>query len=422
MKILLIDIIYVLGCGVSRKKVYRLVIVPFLISVNYTVTAFGIGRWGEMFTYIVSIFIITCFCYCVSVKRGILVATLSIFAIGTLEGVMDLTVGILLGKFNIFNKYVIQTVSDILIALFLFFVIRKSLSHMRGCLNYLKPSHGVYFVFVLVVNLWTMVGLYQMVKTDVIRESVRQRFLVIMFLTGISTLLQVTILMYLSGYHYLFREKELLIKDYLEQQEEYYKYLEKKEADMRKFQHDIRSHLGMLQVLSQQGKNLEMKLYLEQICGKINKIRSDFHTGSIIVDTILNYYASLCYEKKILFSVKASFLKQEKIEDYDICVIFSNLLRNAVEAAQNATEKEISMEVWYDQEAVYIIEENTFAKKPVVAGTRWLSAKREYRHSGYGLGSIQECVDKYQGSFDYGIEKDKFYAMIVLYLEQGESW
>ena len=181
---------------------------------------------------------------------------------------------------------------------------------MQGCLNYMKFSHGLYYVFVLTVNLLTMVGLYAMVETEAIKQTVRQRFLIILILAGISALFQIAVIVYLAGYRYLSKEKEILISEYLEQQNQHYHYLEKKEGELRRFQHDIRDHLGMLQLLSEQGRNLELKEYLEQICGKMNKLTSDIHTGNSVVDAILNYYVSLCQEKEIILSVKAHFPRE----------------------------------------------------------------------------------------------------------------
>lgn len=420
-KVLFFDIIYVSGYGVLRsKQPCRWMIVPIIIMANSLLITSGIGAWGEMITYFLSVYIITCFCYWIDIKRGVMAATLSIFMIGTLETVLDMIVGVLFGKICVLNDYLVQIISDICIALFLFFVIRKILQRMQGCLNYMKFSHGLYYVFVLTVNLLTMVGLYAMVETEAIKQTVRQRFLIILILAGISALFQIAVIVYLAGYRYLSKEKEILISEYLEQQNQHYHYLEKKEGELRRFQHDIRDHLGMLQLLSEQGRNLELKEYLEQICGKMNKLTSDIHTGNSVVDAILNYYVSLCQEKEIILSVKAHFPRETQIEEYDICTIFSNLLRNAVEAAQCSIEKEVNVEVWYDREAIYITIKNTFADKPVLDGKKWLSAKREYKHPGYGLFNIRECVDKYCGCFDYDIVDREFHAMVILYLEQRD--
>lgn len=421
LKLIDFDVIYSSGYGlVRRNNWYRWIAVIPLIIMNYKLTVSGISVWRELICYFFCIYIITYLCYQVTISRGVLIATFSIFVVGIVEAVAAKIIFTLFHTVGNQNETVARMVVYVCVTLLFVLGIRKIMKRMPGCLNYMKFTQGLYYIFVLAINLFAMVGLLNVIDLVDIRKAIRQRFLFAFIMIGFATLLQVTVLVYLSGYHYLAQEKELLVKEYLEQQNQHYHYLEKKEGELRRFQHDIRDHLGMLQLLSEQGRNLELKEYLEQICGKMNKLTSDIHTGNSVVDAILNYYVSLCQEKEIILSVKAHFPRETQIEEYDICTIFSNLLRNAVEAAQCSIEKEVNVEVWYDREAIYITIKNTFADKPVLDGKKWLSAKREYKHPGYGLFNIRECVDKYCGCFDYDIVDREFHAMVILYLEQRD--
>ena len=79
-----------------------------------------------------------------------------------------------------------------------------------------------------------------------------------------------------------------------------------------------------------------------------------------IVDAILNKYAAECEEKNIALSAKGYMPQECGISSFDLCVIFSNLLSNAIEAAENCAEKRVCLELRHEEGNFMLCIKNTY--------------------------------------------------------------
>ena len=86
----------------------------------------------------------------------------------------------------------------------------------------------------------------------------------------------------------MYKEKELIIKQYLEEQVKQYEYLNEREKETKKFRHDIRGHLYFLNKLKQEGKDQEFEQYFQDIIGKMDSLDNSINVGNDIVNAVLN--------------------------------------------------------------------------------------------------------------------------------------
>ncbi|MFQ6930970.1 MAG: hypothetical protein ACLRR3_07870 [Eubacterium sp.] len=71
-------------------------------------------------------------------------------------------------------------------------------------------------------------------------------YIIIYLLVSIGLIIQIVSTVALIISRNIHRENEMLAKKYLEEQKNYYEYLEQREVETKKFRHDIRNHLYLL--------------------------------------------------------------------------------------------------------------------------------------------------------------------------------
>ena len=89
--------------------------------------------------------------------------------------------------------------------------------------------------------------------------------------------------------------------------------------------------------------------------------------------------------------------REKAISDYDLCILISNILKNALEANENGGHIEIA--TWPFNQNLCILQSNTTDYPLNYEGGRLVSRKKERDH-GFGMRNIQMIIDKYDGSFE----------------------
>lgn len=129
------------------------------------------------------------------------------------------------------------------------------------------------------------------------------------------------------------QERELETKMYLKEQQNYYEYLEEREKNTKKFRHDVRNHLELLTKLINSKQYEEVNDYLEKINIKIDELGNAVSIGNGIAEAIVNKYYYQAIDSGVKMKVSGVLPAECRIDAYDLCTIFSNILSNAIEAA-----------------------------------------------------------------------------------------
>ena len=123
-------------------------------------------------------------------------------------------------------------------------------------------------------------------------------------------------------------------------------------------------------------------------------------------------------KKKIRFTIQADALTLGDMEDRETCSLFSNLLDNAVEAADRVEEGDrwITVKMRKAGDMIFIELSNSMTGRPSVKDNRLVTTKREGTGHGLGLKSAERVVEKYGGSLvcEYG---DGVFTVLVSFLE-----
>ncbi len=214
-----------------------------------------------------------------------------------------------------------------------------------------------------------------------------------------------------------YKEQCEMNEKYMEAQEEHFRQLMEQDEKMRKFRHDMNSHIHMMKYFCENDKQQELKEYLARLTEEstVEEVRS--YTGNQSVDAILSPLIHRAKEKQIALKIKGELSEETKVSAYDLCTILSNLLRNAIEACEKVPpKKQRNIEVIlgsYNRQ-LYFQVGNTVADTPVIGNHRLETSKEDKRNHGIGSRNVKETVEKYEGEIIYGCENGWFQVEISI--------
>lgn len=236
---------------------------------------------------------------------------------------------------------------------------------------------------------------------------------------GIFIQLAAIILLLVSRNSY--QEKEHIIAQYLEEQVKYYEYLRDQEKETKKFRHDIRGHLYFLNKLKKEGKNQEFEEYLQEMIGRVDGLGNRVHVGNDIVNAVLSKADTEAREKQIALEISGHLPAKCNISVYHLCTIFSNLLNNALEAAEQTEKRKIWVICRYTKEEIIVEIGNYFNASNKVGENNLQTSKTDSNYHGWGMKNVKDSVESCRGLIDIEIIEDRFIVSVTLNNENEDS-
>ena len=173
-------------------------------------------------------------------------------------------------------------------------------------------------------------------------------------------------------------------------------------AENAKLYHDIKHHLRALERLLQNGDQREALAYIESVQEPLQCKMIPVHTGIDIVDTVIYEAKEKAEQRNILLVVETPILPSGlKLEDREFCVLFANLLNNALEAAK----EQIRLNIAITARFLVIEMQNDYKEKPVVKNNHFVSEREQDSLAhGWGMKIIEQIVEKYQGELSIRVD------------------
>lgn len=304
-------------------------------------------------------------------------------------------------------SFVVKSLIAALSTLLLFFILANHVRKFTKGEQYVFPLfYYVIMMAFLAVDILAAELFYSRIKEN--KDIFFMLPALIMYMGMILETI-VMIISVVSKYHY--KELNLSNARSLVIQEKHYQRLRSMDEETRRLRHDIKNHIRAIQVLVRENKIEELWRYIERLESKLADTGCSISVNNDIVDAIVNEAAKEAEQKGIEFYVRGRLPSNCYIESIDLCIIFSNLLTNAIEACERTLGKrEISLEIRLYEEEIFVVQYNT---KPLerTEGRTWKTDKKNH---GFGLRNIKESVEKYNGKVRILEEKDSFCVHILL--------
>ena len=179
--------------------------------------------------------------------------------------------------------------------------------------------------------------------------------------------------------------------------------------------HDLKKHLESLKLFANEE---ERQTYFNEVSKTIQSYDSQLETGSKVLDILLSQKNLICMKNGIDLTCVADGKKMDFIHAVDLYTILGNAIDNAIESVLMVSDPEkkiISVSVWTKGKLLLMQVENYFENEDLIFENGLpLTTKKESEGHGFGLKSIRNSVEKYDGCMDVGIQNNTFRLMIVV--------
>lgn len=246
-------------------------------------------------------------------------------------------------------------------------------------------------------------------------QAARKWILIIIYIgVVVGILIQIVLLINALITRNVYRDNEILAKQYLDSQQDHYSYLEKREYETKRFRHDIKNHLLVLEHCIEQQEYEDALRYIEALNDKVNAFSNHISVNNNFADAILNKFYFEAKEQEIELEVKGHFPLECSIAAFDICTILSNLLSNAILAEKQCGGKVIQVEIRYTTEDVIMLVENDYGHDLQEENGEFRSTKLDSANHGFGLKNVKLCVEKAGGYISITTKDHRFKVMLSL--------
>lgn len=203
-----------------------------------------------------------------------------------------------------------------------------------------------------------------------------------------------------------------------------YKILEEQYSQAERLRHDLKNHLLALRGLWEEEAWEKLGDYLKKMEGSAQLGTNEEATGNRALDALLYQKRKMAEDKKIDWECDVRIPKQCRINEFDLCVLFGNILDNAVEACERLQREAhvqglqpfIRVQAGTVKKCFLLEVKNSMnaAEKP-----KGRIAKTENPQGrGIGLLNVSDVVRVYNGVMNTEIQNGIFDISVLLPLEE----
>ncbi|MDE6405758.1 MAG: GHKL domain-containing protein [Lachnospiraceae bacterium] len=199
-----------------------------------------------------------------------------------------------------------------------------------------------------------------------------------------------------------------------------YKMLEEQYSQAERLRHDLKNHVLALRGLWEEQMWEKLGDYLKRMEGSAQLGANEEATGNRAVDALLRQKRKMAEEKGIDWECDVQIPKQSHINEFDLCVLFGNILDNAVEACgrlqREAHGQEgrpfIRVQAGAVKKCFLLVVKNSMnaAEKP----TGGISERKNPQGQGIGLLNVRDVVREYNGVMNTEMQNGIFDISVLL--------
>jgi hypothetical protein len=206
------------------------------------------------------------------------------------------------------------------------------------------------------------------------------------------------------------KEKELY-ENMLQLEKKRYEDISSSSMQIKKIRHDIKNMLFSVKAELDENNLENSKEKLDEILSNVNSIGDIIESKNRTVDCIVNSKLGSIENRNVAVSGDVSGLNN--IKDVDISIILGNILDNAIEATSNIDNATIKLTFFIKGNYQNIICENTVCHTVLSDNPKLSTTKKEKSTHGFGIKSVKDTVNTYNGTVDF-FEKDNVFNVHIM--------
>ncbi len=278
------------------------------------------------------------------------------------------------------------------------------------------PRRGSVLILWVIIGGIVIISYGSMVQGIVAENRLIWLFRVILILEMFMVVGIVIWLVRESNQKKYYLEQNVLKEEILHTQQEYYQTIYEKDREMRSFRHEVASQLGFLNVLLEKGEIESARKQLESIHKEFQQASfQKIQVGDEMLNAILSMLNHRAVEKGVRLVVEGKIESEKKYDVYELCTIFSNAIKNAMEACENVGgEGSIWVKIMEHNETLCCSFENPATEEMYQRALKRETSKKDAENHGYGVGNICRAVERLNGEMEYRYKEGKLILDIFI--------
>ena len=204
-------------------------------------------------------------------------------------------------------------------------------------------------------------------------------------------------------------EKLTELENAWEIEQNHYQEIESRRESLAKIRHDLNEHLIIIRELLQREEYVKTYAMLDTLTEYVASTQEYVYCGDPVINAVMAENEELCREKQIALQYDFNIPFSLKLDPVSICSLFSNLMRNAVTAAEKAKGKcpegdYVTIRAAVRGDYLHIIVDNS----------RIQSQSNGSKRKGRGKIILQELVEKYNGQMEIVETAEKYHVEITI--------
>lgn len=414
-----IVIYYYMKAIFRQSKVDRWIEISSYFIIMVFISIISLNYPGTIIMPIVSfvLILITSLLYKGTVLLRMLVSLILLALFILSEAIATMIILILTGhSIEFISGHIIYYLQSIVISKLLVFTVVKIYEYKRNT-SYTLVHQKILIPLVL-MPISSILVIYIISEKAFVITNTYDALLIVV---AISLLIIANIFIFYIFEKQLKQEQEKIklefFKEQLEIQKKHFKELTENQRRINKAIHDTKNQLlAILGYIESNQSRIAIE-NLNLLCNNISGGQNFINTGNVAVDSLINAKIKRINGLNITLETSVFLEQNNQIEEIDLCIILGNLLDNAMEACERIPlegERKIKLKIIQVEEYLSIeIRNSTFDKVEFNKGKMFTTKKDKLFH-GFGLETIKEMVEKYNGHINYEQEEKTFIVRILL--------
>lgn len=314
-----------------------------------------------------------------------------------------------------FIRFGVMVISQ---TLFLYFYLLMKKRINKDKLNSLNDKYYLFVGIILLLNVATIIFVIWM-NVNIDTNDTFNRYLAL--LTTCVSLISMTSIALADR---IIKDMDEKNKNELELQKikmenTYFNDVNSVLEEIRILKHDMRGELAILHGYNQLNQTDKINAHIEKKLKEIDIQLIPQIDSDNVITSFLNFKIKEAISKKIDVDVQSNLMDDDEIliDKEEICRILNNIMNNAIEACNKTDKKYISLSINMIDNYFFIKSENPFKGQLLKKNNRFLTLKKDKTKHGFGLKSIENIAEKYNGFMEI-INDDNIFKIKVQMLNK----
>ena len=201
-----------------------------------------------------------------------------------------------------------------------------------------------------------------------------------------------------------------------------YNRLQERMEETRRARHDLRQHLRLIQYYLETKDDKALQEYIKTYGQSLPQSTRIHYCKNDVVDTVVRFYAEQAETNNIQYETSLFLPENLRIDKPDLCVLFGNLLENAMESCMKHLDQHPSIRVCaklLGEGTLSITVDNSPADPPKKKNKHILSTKEG--GTAFGTYSVEQIARRYDGEARFEWQDGTFYTSVVLMLPPAKQ-